>query len=336
MKFKTVLFAISLIMCLSNLKGQELESLSSYEDSLKILINIVQRGANDNVKFEANEKFTSLLEDALAIKKSFDYPFDSLKTITNLISTDKKFRIFNWAVAKSDGNYIYYGFIQVYNSKKKKYEIYPLTDKSEDIQAPEFQFLDNQNWYGAMYFKIIHTSTDNNEYYTLLGWDGNDGVSYKKIIEVLTFKANSKPFFGASIFKKGKEKPKRIIFEYSAQAIMTVRYEEQHYNVKEKLKKPIKGQRFELKPKKAEMIVCDRLAPLSPDLEGQRQFYVPETNLLDAFIFENGKWVFIEDVDARNPVKPKDKITTTKKIVKKQLYNPAKNSNKTNLDNPKK
>ena len=74
MRFKTVLFAISLIMCLSNLKGQELESLSSYEDSLKVLINIVQRGANDNVKFEANEKFTSLLEDALAIKKSFDYP----------------------------------------------------------------------------------------------------------------------------------------------------------------------------------------------------------------------------------------------------------------------
>ncbi len=324
MKFKIVFIVIGFVLSVSLSKAQNKEIFSNYEDSLRVLINIVQRGANDNIKFEANEKFTALLEEALNQKKAFDYPFDSLKTITNLISPDKKFRIFNWCVAKDDGNYNYFGFIQVYNKKKKRYEIYPLTDKSQDIQAAEFQILDYQNWYGAMYYKIIHNSTDNNEYYTLLGWNGNDGVSYKKIIDVLTFKGNSKPFFGSTIFKKGKEKPRRIIYEYKAEAIMTLRYDVQQYNIKERLKNPVKGQHYETKVKRTEMIVCDRLVPLSPNLEGQKQFYVPETNIYDAFVFDNGKWVFIEDIDARNPKNIKDKITTPKRIEKKTLYSPKR------------
>jgi hypothetical protein len=319
---KTLFITIIFFLNLSFLKAQDKVIFSQYEDSLRSLINIVQKGANDNVKFEANEKLILLFEEALSTKKSFDYPFDSLKTISNLISPDKKFRLYTWALVKADGNYNQFGFIQVYNNKKKKYDFYSLNDKSDDIQAPEFQILDNQNWFGAMYYKIVHNSTDNYEYYTLLGWDGNDGVSYKKVIDVLSFKANSKPFFGSAIFKKGKEKPRRIIYEYSAQAIMTLRYEEQQYNIKERLKKPVKGKRFDIKTKRTEMIVCDRLVPLSPSLEGQRQFYVPETNVFDAFIFENGKWTFIEDVDARNPVNSKDKITTPKKTEQKQLYTP--------------
>ncbi len=322
MNLKTLFITAIFFLNLSFLKAQDSYSFRTYEDSLRSLINVVQRGANDNVKFEANEKLILLFEEVLATKKSFDYPFDSLKSISNLISPDKRFRIYTWAIVKTDGIYNQYGFIQVYNNKKKKYDFYSLNDKSEDIQAAEFQILDNQNWFGAMYYKILHNSTDNNEYYTLLGWDGNDGVSYKKVIDVLTFKANSKPFFGSAIFRKGKDKPRRIIYEYSAQAIMTLRYEVQQYNIKERLKKPVKGKHFDIVTKRTEMIVCDRLVPLSPNLEGQRQFYVPETNVFDAFIFDNGKWTFIEDVDARNPANFKDKIATPKKIVQKQLYAP--------------
>jgi len=69
------------------------------------------------------------------------------------------------------------------------------------------------------------------------------------------------------------------------------------------------------------MIIFDRLSPIDPrtskysaNLEGQFQFYVPESNIYDAFIFENGRWNFVKDVDARNP-KPEKK----KKLAPPQL-----------------
>ena len=63
------------------------------------------------------------------------------------------------------------------------------------------------------------------------------------------------------------------------------------------------------------MIVFDRLTPMDPKLEGQYEFYVPETNIFDGFVFYNGKWVFIKEVDARNPDKK-----SNKKHVKKVEY----------------
>ncbi len=281
----------------------------------------MRNGGNDRLKYEANEKFTNLLEEALYIKKSFDYPFDSLKTIARLVSPDNRFKIYNWVIAKLDGTFDYYVFLQSYNEKKNTYDVFKLTDKSSDIIAPEFQTLDANNWYGALYYKIIHTQNGDQNYYTLLGWNGNNGLSFKKLIEVLSFRSGNKPVFGASIFRKGKEKLKRVIFEYSAKAIMTLKYDNQQYQEKVRLKKPKNGKRFEVNNVKSPMILFDRLVPLSPSLEGQKQFYVPETNVYDAFIYENGKWNFIEDVDARNPQKPSNfkREKTDKEF---QLYTP--------------
>ena len=56
------------------------------------------------------------------------------------------------------------------------------------------------------------------------------------------------------------------------------------------------------------MIVFDRLVPLHPSLEDMYEFYVPSTNVIDGFLFRNGKWHYAKDVDARNPKDPLDKI----------------------------
>ncbi len=303
--------------------SQNREIFGEYEDSLAVLGNTMRNGENDRLKYEANEKFTALLEDALNVNKSFDYPFDSIKTIARLASSDQKIKLYNWVIAKSDGSFDYYAFLQSYNEKKKKYDVFKLIDKSADIIAPEFQTLDINNWYGALYYKIVHTRNGNVDYYTLLGWNGNDGLSFKKLIEVLSFKSSNKPVFGAPIFRKGKDKPKRIIFEYSAKAVMNLKYDNQEYQEKIKLKKPKKGKRFEINNVKSSMILFDRLVALSPSLEGQKQFYVPETNIYDAFIYENGKWTFIEDVNAKNPRKP-EVANPQKRVADQPLYTPKR------------
>jgi len=319
---KSILIILILSIFLIKLSfSQERETFSVYEDSLSKWGEIMRNGANDRVKFEANEKFISLLEEALYIKKSFEYPFDSIKTIAKLVSSDHKIKLYNWVIAKLDGTFDYYAFLQSYNEKKKKYDVYKLTDKSGEMIAPEFQYLDVNNWYGALYYKIIHTQNGDVDYYTLLGWNGNNGLSFKKLIEVLSFRSGNRPFFGAAIFRKGKDKPKRIIFEYSSKAVMNLKYDDQEYQEKVKIKNPKKGKRFDVKNIKSSMILFDRLVPLSPSLEGQKQFYVPETNIYDAFIFIKGKWVFVEDIDARNRKKSSN-VIQPRRAVEHQLYTP--------------
>jgi len=284
-------------------KAQNKELFRIAEDSLKILAPKILFSKDDFVKYNANERFMILLESTLLSEKSFNYPFDSLKTISKLTSSDNKFRIFNWNLPKSDGTYEYFGYIQVWNSRLKKYDVLKLEDKSDEIQSPDTKTLDNLNWYGALYYKLIETKYHGKIFYTLLGWDGNNIESCKKIIEVVSFNSKNKAVFGASIFKmdkKDKKIYKRIIFEYSASASMSLKYEKQfRSNGKDKTR----------------MIIFDRLSPQDPALTGSYQFYVPETNIFDGFIFKNGKWNLIKDVDARN------KTIKSRKSKKQSKYN---------------
>ncbi len=297
------IFSVKLIvifLCFhAHIKAQDLSLFPQFEDTLKKTAFEMLYGKRDDIRYEANENFTKILSEALNTDKSFEYPFDSLKSISRLVSPDKTFRIFNWGIPLSDGTYRYYGIIQSYNKKEDRYCIYQLSNKSDKMESPETQQkLTYDNWYGSLYYKLI-IKKGNKKHYILLGWDGSNTMSSKKIIEVLTFTPQGEPLFGYSVFNYLKYKNySRIIFEYSAKATMSLKYEKQYY------KKHIKKY----------MIVFDHLIPLNSSMEGQHQFYVPETNIFDAFIFKNKKWTYYTDIDARNP-----KNKTKKKAVKYNL-----------------
>lgn len=300
---KSALITLVIFLCVYSF-SQDLAYVQKAEDSLKVLGKIIIRSDTDFVKYNANEKFLSLIQSALmSSDKSFDYPFDSLKTVARLTSDDKKFRLLVWNLRKSDGTYEYFGFIQAWSDKENKYLLYPLKDCRDKIKKPEDQLLDNLNWFGAQYYKIIYNKSGRKKYYTLLGWDGNDNITQKKIIDVLTFNSKDKPVFGADIFKYDKKRYKRIIFEYSKTVSMSLKYDKQN---------------MQNNKKKKMMIVFDRLAPLDPNLEGQYQFYYPETNIFDAFIFRSGKWEYIKDIDARNPKESKEEKKHRLEIINEQ------------------
>lgn len=299
---------------------------ADYEAKLRVLFDSIIKSPLDPLKYQANNAFIETLQMALNEKNSFKYPFDSLKNLSRLTADDNKFRIFNWAIAKNDGEFEYFAILQSFNQVKKRYEIIQLTDKSDEIPNPEDPYLDEKNWFGVIYYKIISQKVDNRTIYTLLGWDGNNRFSNKKVIEPLTIKSNGKPQFGMPIFRKAKEKKRRIIFEYSKSTVMILRFDTQQYTYYEKKKKK-KGSRPELKSVRTEMIVFDRLIPLDPSLTGNYQFYVPELNVVDAYVFQDGKWVFMEDIDARN--KPKTNTVNNQeqqpKRQEKPMYQPKRN-----------
>ncbi|HLG04328.1 MAG TPA: hypothetical protein VI731_12090 [Bacteroidia bacterium] len=271
--------------------GKETDKpLMALEDSMKKMEPVLFKG-KDQVKFRANEKFIATMRQALSLEGSFDYPFDSLKFIGRLTSPDEAFRIFNWNIPKEDGTYMYYGFLLVNESKlkginrrqKRTFVLYDLVDKSAEIQNAELATLSTEKWYGALYYKIIRTNNKKEDYYTLLGWDGNNHLTWKKMIDVLTFAKDGKPVFGEkNLFHKGKRSSKRVIFEFRADLVMTLRYEDNN-----------------------KRIVFDHLAPEIAGAEGIYQFY-SQTFSYDAYYWKKGKWVLENDVDVANPKTPND------------------------------
>jgi hypothetical protein len=278
-----------------------------YEDTLKRLqLERLDIHKSDRQKEEANTRFQTMMQTALRLPGSFTYAFDSLTTIARLESPDKQFRIINWCLPKSDGTQEYFGFIQSLNPKTKKYLLYTLTDKTADIKDPQSKVCTADQWYGVLYYKIVVEKTDKKPFYTLLAWKGSTKEVNKKVIDIITLSPEGAPSFGKAIFaslpSNFKGSPKRLIFQYSSNVSMTLDYDS-----------------------KKDMILFDHLGPTEPGLEGQYQFYGPSFQI-DGLTFKGDKWVFSENIDARNANYGDDKFQDPEKedhhADKKAIYTP--------------
>ncbi len=234
---------------------------------------LVQIKFNDTLQDSLNTIFYSTLKTLLETTNAIEYNFDSLKHVGNITSDDKQLRFFTYNLPRSNGTYIHYGFLLVYNKDFKKNKLYELIDSRNTIDNPENITLSPENWYGALYYQIITEKYDGEKIYTLIGYQGNNLYSNKKIIDVLFFTQSDKPRFGKAIFQIGKKKQRRIIFEFSRMASMMVKYDENY-----------------------KMIILDHLSPLSPLHYGSFQHYGPDFSY-DALKFTNGLWQFIPEVD---------------------------------------
>lgn len=255
-----------------------------YEDSIKSLQYVRLNAYADKDRDTANAKMVRLMKKALSLPGSFNYPFDSLRTIGVVMSPDKQFRIITWDVPRSGCNFGYYGFIQSYNARKKKYNLFVLEDHRADISNTKTGLSTPNKWIGMLYYKIIKEKNTN--FYTLLAWQGYNKMITCKIIDVLTFNAEGVPSFGKSVYQKlpasFKGNPKRLIFQYSSQVTMSLKYD------------AVKNR-----------IIFDHLAPIDDGLGGQYQYYGPSFQV-DALEWKNGTWEYVANVDARNPNNSED------------------------------
>ncbi|MCF6242225.1 MAG: hypothetical protein L3J74_12875 [Bacteroidales bacterium] len=250
-------------------------------DSISTLFNLILKSKTDKEKIAYNENIKQIFAELLKNTETFDYPFLELKFVSKLVSEDGKLKIYTWNIPYETGEFEYFGFVQL--RKAAGIELIELKDKSKKIKQPENKTLSANNWYGALYYKILTNSYKGKTYYTLLGWDGNDNFTNKKIIDILTY-TGKKIQFGSPILKmQNDELKKRIIFEYSEQAKMMLSYDE-----------------------KIKMIVFDHLAPEQKKFKGQYMYYGPDMSQ-DGLVFENGLWILKENLDLRNPDNNKGK-----------------------------
>jgi hypothetical protein len=263
------------------INSNEYKKIRICEDSLKKKATIILDGINIADRSNADSIFIKIFVRALKNKNSFYYPFDSLESISKLYPEDSSFRIFTWHLVIDENNTIQHGVIQM-KTEDGSLNLIPLFDRSDLIQNIEDTIADNYAWVGAIYYKIIQTSFENQKYYTLLGYDENNIRSNKKYIDVLHFK-NDKPIFGGNYFDIPDtiipKAPLRYVMEYKKYAGPRLTYDED-----------------------MNIIIMEHL--ISETNEPLKKYTYIGDGDYEGFKWENGKWKYILKVF--NQVTPED------------------------------
>ena len=244
--------------------------LSEVENEIADGFEQLVQADNDSLKFAICKKIEDSFLRVLPQKESFDYAFSKLNRMGKIISPDLRFRIYNWNCVFSNGSYKYFGILQYKEKSKIKVKI--LSDKAD---ADMFSTYQPENWPGALYYKIIPFKSKGSASYLLLGWDGNNVSTNKKLIEVLSFEKSGIKFGNPVIAWRGKQL-NRVVFEYAKQARMSINYQE-----------------------KEKRLVFDHLSPSKPQYRNQFEYYGPDFTH-DALQLKKGIWILQENVDVRN------------------------------------
>jgi hypothetical protein len=252
----------------------QVESLSKLETDMVEQMRLIGETKTNVERAAASDSLRVLMIEALNSEGCFEYTFDQLTHMGVLTSPDGRFRLFNWNVPKEDRSFDYHCFILTQDEKLGIYDWYELVQAKREINKVENKYLDTDNWLGALYYEIIMTGTSKKPSYTLLGWDGKDKLTTRKVIDVLTLEKNG-PRLGAPIFKTEMGTNKRHLLEYADDAKVSLKWHA-----------------------KQKRIVFDHLAPLDPMMYGVKAYYIPD-GTFDALNLVRGKWVFEENIEAR-------------------------------------
>ncbi len=183
-------------------------ALKMREDTLKQYSRQMVMAQEPAERFRADSLFVRSFVRALQFTNSFYYPFDSVN-ISKLYAPDSSFRIFTWQTKKDEYVVLQRGAIQM-RTPDGKLKLIPLHDQSMFTKNPLDSVRGNQNWIGAIYYKIIMKEHKGKKYYTLIGFDEFSVASSKKWMEVLSFE-NGMPVFGNPAISfdedEGKRKP---------------------------------------------------------------------------------------------------------------------------------
>ncbi|MGK6352415.1 hypothetical protein [Parapedobacter sp. DT-150] len=251
--------------------------MNGLQDSLAKLGHIMYNEPSEPERLKANFSFVKTLVAALKTPRSYSFPFDSLDMVSILKSPDDRFRIFSWHIELNDGSYLYYGAIQL-NTPDGSLRMYPLLDKTYDIQSPETAVTAADTWYGAQYYRIIPFQGN----YLLLGWKGHNPQLTQKVIEVLEVTDRGARLGKPVFVGDSTGQHTRMIYRFSRNATMYMDYDSAENR-----------------------IVLDHLAPPDASDEGHVDRYGPDMTY-DAWQLKDGQLVLVPDIPLMNLPSPND------------------------------
>lgn len=283
---------LMLAASLPSATAQNREQMALHQQRLAELLVLTASAPTDNERYLASEQAVGELSAALEEEESEHWKWKLPKVASVLTSPDGLLRIFTWAVVRDNGEFECFGAIQYYNDREEEYQYSLLNDKSEEIMNREESLLSPENWFGAVYQELIQTSYGGKTFYTLLGWNGVDNLTERKIIEPVILRGGV-PQFGAPLFRRERNL-RRVVIEYRNDAMVSLCYEDQFVEEVERERVKVKGTNRhrtieKRKYHKEKMIIFDEVEPQVQGMEGLFQYYIP-SGLELAYAFIDGKW----------------------------------------------
>ena len=265
---KRIIFNLIVILFFSiHLKGQD----ASF--TLNGLFSRMAKTADDNTRIGINDSITIIIDQYAASDSVFDHRFDSLRYLGQMTSSDKMLKIITWNLVLSENTNEYFCYIILKGEKKEKNAIYRLSGTNSDGPVRSDAIYSSENWYGALYYDLSPLKIKNETYYILLGIDFGKNFINRKMIDVLSFTPDGKIIFGRNWFDNGKQILPRVVFEYDATGVMSLKFHSPR------------------------SIVFNHLVPLS--IRDDLQSFGADFTL-DSYTFRNGIWKFEKNVDFRN------------------------------------
>lgn len=244
------------------------------ETRMAELQTLLAMAPTDEARLAASDELADICRKLIRQKEAFDYPFALLHKVNTLTSPDGAFRIFNWNIPLTDGTYRYRLLVWPKGAKKSL----EAGDNAELEREDRRTTIDADRWYGALYYEVHPVKVDGRTVYTVLGWDGHDAVSTKKVLDVLVLDGKNDLSFGYPIFEtESGDFVHRRVFEYADDAVMNLKWVEAK-----------------------DAIVFDKLEPRLGGAKGNYAYYGPGTGYA-GYRLEDGRWRLVETMDMSRP-----------------------------------
>lgn len=205
-----------ILMFQSAASGQ-LEDLGFYADAMF-------NSASGEHRIRANDSVVVHLEKTLSNHNGMELDWSSVPWISVLGADSLGFKLCTWEINIDDRQYRAFGYL--IKEDGDFIRLNPLSDRSNIDR----QVFGSDRWPGARYYALHPIDSDSGIYYLLLGYRGYSQWNRQRIVDVLSFDAEGQPVFGAPIFLRQGQDPKRDALtrwsmDYSAQVNVQLHYD---------------------------------------------------------------------------------------------------------------
>ena len=233
---------------------------------------------DDAIRTEANDSIITIIDSYVRSDSIFSHTFSNLRFLGQVESPDSKLKIITWNLVLRNSSNKYFCYLIRKGKKNSPNLVYELKGENKKEKIRNDILYNADNWYGALYYKIIPFMRNHSDYYLLLGLDNGNTQISRKIIDVLSFPQDGGLILGNDSFIRDKTTRLREVFEYSSDGIMTLRIQSR------------------------KMIVFDHLDAYSTGHQNDYDSYGAGLTF-DGYVLKRGSWHFTSNIDVKNKKK---------------------------------